>query len=271
VTRALRAPLELRYHGRRSRSVCRDRRHGRLARGDEPRVVATHEVLREHLDTIIQRDLSMIAQVHDRANVRRLLSAIASRSAALLNFDSLARDLTLSANTVRSPAALLETLFLTARAEAWSGNLLNRVVKTPKACVADSGLRCLPIGADEHCLPDDSAIAGAAFEHVRCDGDPPTARLAGQRPAAVSLPRPRRSRGRHRARAPRRLGRSVVAVEVKTAASASSPDFRGLRHPRDKLGDRFRAGVLLYTGEHTVPFEDRLAAVPMCGLWTDPA
>ncbi len=60
---------------------------------------------------------------------------------------------------------------------------------------------------------------------------------------------------------------SVVAVEVKTAASASPADFRGLRHLRDKLGDRFKAGVLLCTGESTVPFGDRLAAVPLCGLW----
>ena len=63
---------------------------------------------------------------------------------------------------------------------------------------------------------------------------------------------------------------SVAAVEVKSGASASPADFRGLRHLRDKLGDRFKAGVLLYTGESTVPFGDRLAAVPLRGLWADP-
>jgi predicted AAA+ superfamily ATPase len=60
---------------------------------------------------------------------------------------------------------------------------------------------------------------------------------------------------------------SVAAVEVKTAASVSSRDFRGLRHVRERLGERCKAGVLLYTGESTVPFEDRLAAVPLSGLW----
>jgi len=62
---------------------------------------------------------------------------------------------------------------------------------------------------------------------------------------------------------------SVAAVEIKTAASASPGDFRGLRHLRDKLGTRFKAGVLLYTGEYTVPFGDRLAAIPLRGLWAD--
>jgi predicted AAA+ superfamily ATPase len=55
---------------------------------------------------------------------------------------------------------------------------------------------------------------------------------------------------------------SVVAVEVKTAASASPSDFRGLRHLRDKLGDRFKAGVLLYTGESTVAVRGQVGRGP---------
>jgi len=38
---------------------------------------------------------------------------------------------------------------------------------------------------------------------------------------------------------------------------------------RDKLGSAFKAGALLYAGANTVPFGDRLAAVPISGLWTD--
>jgi uncharacterized protein len=44
-------------------------------------------------------------------------------------------------------------------------------------------------------------------------------------------------------------------------------DFVGLRHLRDKLGDRFKAGVVLYTGTRTLGFGERLAAVPLFGLW----
>jgi hypothetical protein len=34
------------------------------------------------------------------------------------------------------------------------------------------------------------------------------------------------------------------------------------------LGDRFKAGVLIHTGPRTLPFGDRLAAVPVSGLWS---
>jgi hypothetical protein len=59
----------------------------------------------------------------------------------------------------------------------------------------------------------------------------------------------------------------VVGIEIKSSASASSRHFRGLRRLRDDLGDRFKADVLFYTGPSIVPFGDRLAAVPLSGLW----
>jgi hypothetical protein len=59
----------------------------------------------------------------------------------------------------------------------------------------------------------------------------------------------------------------VAAIEIKAAATASPADFRGLRYLRDRLGGRFLGGALLYTGAATVPFGDRLAAVPLSALW----
>ncbi|MGC9222207.1 MAG: DUF4143 domain-containing protein [Solirubrobacteraceae bacterium] len=66
-------------------------------------------------DTIIDRDLSTIAEVQNRLNVTNLLSALAATSASLMNIDSFARDLGLASNTVRAHATLLDTLFLTQR------------------------------------------------------------------------------------------------------------------------------------------------------------
>jgi predicted AAA+ superfamily ATPase len=59
----------------------------------------------------------------------------------------------------------------------------------------------------------------------------------------------------------------IVAIEVKSAASVDEVDFRGLRFLRDKLGARFKGGAVLYTGNKTLPFDERLAAVPIAGLW----
>jgi predicted AAA+ superfamily ATPase len=59
----------------------------------------------------------------------------------------------------------------------------------------------------------------------------------------------------------------VVGVEVKASATPSEADFKGLAYLRDKLGARFKAGVVLHAGADTLPFGDRLAASPLSGLW----
>lgn len=243
---------------------------GTIAGGGYPEARARAEDRRwrffeSYVDTIIGRDLATLSGVHDSATVRRLLDGLAATSGSLLNFDGLSRDTGVPANTLRSHADLLETLFLVARVQPWHSNLLSRVLKTPKAYVTDTGLLSYLIGANEQRITDDGQVAGLMFEtfvavelqrQARWLPDPPKLfhyRDRDQREVDVVLER--------------RDG-SVAGVEVKAAASATRSDFRGLRHLRERLGDRFKAGALVYTGEATVPFGDRLAAVPLSGLWS---
>jgi hypothetical protein len=37
------------------------------------------------------------------------------------------------------------------------------------------------------------------------------------------------------------------------------------------LGDRLRAGIVLYCGTDTLPFGENLAAMPISALWSTPA
>ena len=60
---------------------------------------------------------------------------------------------------------------------------------------------------------------------------------------------------------------TIVGIEAKASATAGGADFHGLRLMRERLGERFAFGALLYTGPATVPFGDRLAAIPLQGLW----
>lgn len=55
---------------------------------------------------------------------------------------------------------------------------------------------------------------------------------------------------------------------MKAAQSVSTTDLRGIRKIRDHPGDNFTTGAVLYhTGEDTVHLDDRIWAVPLCGLW----
>ena len=72
--------------------------------------------------------------------------------------------------------------------------------------------------------------------------------------------------------------RHLVAV-VRPPTDSAQPASRSgvptsealasfLRHLANRLGDRFRAGIVLYAGEQQLSFGDRLTALPMAALWT---
>ncbi|MFC7425697.1 hypothetical protein [Nocardia tengchongensis] len=59
----------------------------------------------------------------------------------------------------------------------------------------------------------------------------------------------------------------MIGIEVKAGATLHKHDFAGLRHLQERLGDRFVAGFIVYTGQHSLPFGDRLRALPIETLW----
>lgn len=59
----------------------------------------------------------------------------------------------------------------------------------------------------------------------------------------------------------------LVGVEVKAGATVRSEDLVGLRNLAGRVGDQFVAGIVLYTGQQTLTFGDKLRAVPLDALW----
>ena len=62
-------------------------------------------------------------------------------------------------------------------------------------------------------------------------------------------------------------GNTVAGVEVKAGATAKGADFNGLRKLARTAGTRFAGGVVLYDGEFSLSFGERLYAVPIRRLW----
>lgn len=55
----------------------------------------------------------------------------------------------------------------------------------------------------------------------------------------------------------------MVGIEVKQSATVRADDFKGLRALAEVAKSRFHRGVVLYTGEKTIPFAENLFAVPL--------
>ena len=59
----------------------------------------------------------------------------------------------------------------------------------------------------------------------------------------------------------------VVAIDVKAASTVRADDFHGIRYLADRLGDQLLVGIVLYTGQQTLPFGPRFRAIPISALW----
>jgi predicted AAA+ superfamily ATPase len=223
-----------------------------------------------YVASILGRDLGAVGRVQNPEAVTQLLRLLASRSAQITNFNAIARELGIDQKTATHYADLLTQLYLARQIPPWHSNLGTRQIKSPKAYVPDTGLLAYLTGTNENRLVTDigGALTGMFFEtFVAME----LVRQSEWAEHEVRFHHYRDNAQREVDLVLERNSGDVIGVEVKAAATAGQRDFRGLEFLREKLGRRFRAGAVLYTGDKTLPFGDRLAAVPIAGLWHEPA
>lgn len=236
------------------------------ARGRTTRQRARY--FRSYVQTIVGRALPEIGEVRvEPSKLDQLLRLLAARTSGLVNYSALGRELSLDDKTIRAHIELLMQLFLLYRLPPWSTNLGARQVKTPKMLLGDTGMAASLVGVDavRYAAPDQAGVAGALLESFVVME---VVKQATWSDTSVDLFFYRDSEQREVDLVIESASGEVAAIETKSAASADSSDTRGLRLLRDRLGARFKAGIVIYAGEHTLPMGDRIWAMPVAGLWT---
>jgi predicted AAA+ superfamily ATPase len=194
----------------------------------------------------------------------RLLMLLASRSASLLNYSDVSRGLSLPQTTLKRYMALLEATFLVQFLPAWSGNLGNRLVKSPKLYLSDTGLAASLLGqADAEHLRQ-SPMFGPLVESFVVAELRKQATWSHTQPGMLHF---RSAAGQEVDVVLESPAGEVVGVEIKAGAALSTADFRGLNALAQEAANRFHRGVLLYQGREVVPFGRNLHAVPIEALW----
>ena len=244
----------------------------RLARGGYPEAVQRQTADRRsawfaaYISTILQRDVRDLAQIDALHTLPNLLKLLAARASGLLNLADVGRDAGLPHTTLTRYLTLLETVFLVHRLPAWSRNLGKRLVKAPKIHLLDTGLACHLVGADVQRLSKDRPLLGRLLETFVVGELRKQISWANLQ---VTLYHLRTAAGSEVDVVLEKADGTVAAIEVKASATVDASDFAALKTLRDQLGDQFRAGVVLYLGDQTVPFGDRLWLVPLPALWVE--
>jgi predicted AAA+ superfamily ATPase len=218
-----------------------------------------------YLTNLIERDITELAAIERRGDLQRLLALLAGRTGRLLVPGSLATASGIPRTTLSRYLELLSAVFLIKQIPAWSGGPSRRAVGTPKLAFVDTGIAAHLLGQDAARLAEPDGAAGAVLETFvlmelarQLTWSQERARLCHYRTrdnievdAIVETPDGR-----------------VIAIEVKAGATVRAEDLAGLRHLRERLGARLVAGYVLYTGQQTLPFGERLRALPIDALWT---
>lgn len=177
----------------------------------------------------------------------------------------LARSADLDRSTVRNYLAYLDTVFLTTEVLPWSTNLNSRLSKTPEVFLTDTGLAAHLLGASEADLRrvGHPALGGLVETFVHAE----LMKLATVSEAPVSIYQFRDKEVREVDFVLEGPSGMVVGIEVKATTSPGADTARHLRWLRDRLGDRFAAGIVLHLGQRASSFGDGIWAVPVSALW----
>jgi uncharacterized protein len=241
----------------------------RVARGGFPEAVARDgkrraNFFKSYVADLINRDVIQLSEIERGPQMHALVRLLAARSGQLLVPGTLGAELGLSRDTVNRYLRLLELVFFIKQVPAWSRNLTTRAVSTPKVVMVDSGIAANLCGFDGAALAEFGSTLGPLLEgfvvaelHRQLtwsDQDVELYHYRTKDKVEVDVVLENRRR-------------KVVAIEVKAATTVRAEDFSGLRHLADRLGDDLIVGLVLYTGEDTLPFGPRFRAMPISALW----
>lgn len=140
-----------------------------LWKGGLPEIWAEHLdtalFYQDYIQTYLERDLKLVLNVTNIRDFRRFMSLLAIRAGQLLNFSSLAKDLSITVNTVKSWVNALEVSGILFLLPPYHNNLGKRLIKSPKLYFCDNGLLAALLNIRSMESYDRSLHRGALWEN----------------------------------------------------------------------------------------------------------
>ncbi|MGH3813116.1 MAG: ATP-binding protein [Pseudonocardiaceae bacterium] len=221
-----------------------------------------------YVETVVEREAPAISASPRTAELPRLVRLVAARHGGLLNVADLARDAALPERTVYRYLETLEAVFLVRRVPAWTANLSSRETRAAKIYLTDPGLAAHLRGVDLETLATPELALGADGPVIEGFVVCELLRQSSWSRSRPSLMHYRERNGSEIDIIVENRRRQLVGIEVKSAADVSGRDVRPLTQLRDRIGDRFVAGIILYCGSEMLRLGDRIRGLPISSLWT---
>jgi uncharacterized protein len=221
--------------------------------------------LEGYVDQLLTRDAQDVEPKRDPARLRRYFEAYALNTAGIVSDSTLLRAAGINRRTASAYEHLLANLFIVEAMPAWTSNRLRRLSLGPKRYFIDPAIPAATLQLDAAGVLRDGDLLGRLLDTFV------TAQLRAECAGSRGRPRLYHLREEHGRREVDVLaeigGRDLLAFEVKADAAPGRDSARHLTWLRDRLGERFVAGVIFHTGPRLFDLGERIIAAPISALW----
>jgi uncharacterized protein len=120
--------------------------------------------LNSYVQTYIERDVVELLGIEKRRQFEIFVKMVALRTGQIVNYDDLARDVGVSAVTIKEWLGVLESSFIVRLVHPYHSNKTKRLIKSPKVYFLDMGLAAHLSGWRDAEMLRLGPMGGAAFE-----------------------------------------------------------------------------------------------------------
>ena len=219
---------------------------------------------------VIDRDLRQVRRVEKRIDLRSLARHLAAQTGRVVNYSKMANRTEASASAVSSNLGYLESLFVLDTLPAWGTTIKQRVAKSPKLHVVDSGFASYLIGMSPDKLERRDPSALTEFGYVL---ESFVVREVMRHATWMDTPTQfghwRSLDGDEVDLIVERFDGSVMGIEVKAGVKIEKKDIRGLQTVKQRMGSSFVGGIIFHLGERAYQIEDKIFVLPVDALWSE--
>jgi uncharacterized protein len=214
-----------------------------------------------YVRSLLERDVRDLAQIQGLTQMPRLLRAIAHRVGETLNLSAFSRETGVPHTTLERYFDLLRSLFLVRTLPPWTQEPAQAYIRSPKVYLADTGLLAHLTGADAKRIETDPRFARSFYLNLLFQ------EFSTQvQELDVRMFHLRTVRHREVDFVFENGGGEIVGVLLSDSPSPRRSDAEPLLFLRELSPQRFRRGILLYSGSERVVLDEGIEAWPLASL-----
>lgn len=230
--------------------------HEAIFRGGYPRIFKDHldptTAYRNYFQTYVERDLRQLIHVKDLAQFQKFIKLTAGRIAQLVNFESLANEVGVSANTIKEWISILEASYIILRLHPYFENFGKRFIKAPKLYFTDVGFACYLLGIENSTQLERDPLRGNLFENL-IFLELVKSRLNHGRDTQLYYVRDAHN---HEIDFLFQAGRDLVAIEVKSSSTFNKSFLDNLLYYRQIFKERMKKSYIIYGGREEITINE---------------